>query len=596
MARLSHLSDADLSHSSQLPDMDLRQEPTGHRAIRERKATGAHYTPSTLAGFVAKNLVGAWPEGAKRTDLSILDPASGDGELLLSALTELSHHGFSDFRAYGFDTDPSAVEFTAERLRNAFPLVPISIEDESFIEFVLWNASGDLFSNPERANFDLVIANPPYVRTQVLGAKRAQSLAKQFGLTGRVDLYHAFILGISRVLRPGGLACIIVSNRFMSTKAGEQVRRGILEIFDVLHVWDLGDTRLFEAAVLPAVLLLRRKDERSPTGHPRFTSIYSTNESSPAQEINDAIEALGTGGLVQLKDGSRFYVRHGELHHGEDPGGLWRLTNADVASWLKTVASHTHSRFGDIGKIRVGVKTNADKIFIRSDWEDLEGDMQPELLLPLITHHIARRFKSHPVLPEKKVLYPHEIMRGKRRAVELSQYPKSEKYLLRYKEILEGREYLMKGGRKWYEIWVPQNPDNWALPKLVFRDIAAEPTFWVDLTGSVVNGDCYWLAFEDQDRLDLLWLTLAVGNSSFIVEFYDRMFNNKLYASRRRFMTQYVEQFPLPDPKTPTAKKIISEAQKIYKQLPSASTEIQEANVDQLVWQAFGLPFEEVGR
>ena len=68
----------------------------------------------------------------------------------------------------------------------------------------------------------------------------------------------------------------------------------------------------------------------------------------------------------------------------------------------------------------------------------------------------------------------------------------------------------------------------------------------MDLDGTIVNGDCYWLAATDDKTTVLLWLALAVGNSSFIEAFYDRRFNNKLYAGRRRFITQYVEHFPIP--------------------------------------------------
>ena len=41
----------------------------------------------------------------------------------------------------------------------------------------------------------------------------------------------------------------------------------------------------------------------------------------------------------------------------------------------------------------------------------------------------------------------------------------------------------------------------------------------MDLDGSVVNGDCYWLALNPGQSTDLLWLTLAVANSSFIEAF-----------------------------------------------------------------------------
>jgi hypothetical protein len=60
-------------------------------------------------------------------------------------------------------------------------------------------------------------------------------------------------------LKPNGIVGIIVSNRFMTTKSGAAVREDILKNFDVQHIWDLGDTKIFAAAVLPAVLLLKKR-------------------------------------------------------------------------------------------------------------------------------------------------------------------------------------------------------------------------------------------------------------------------------------------------------------------------------------------------
>ena len=111
--------------------------------------------------------------------------------------------------------------------------------------------------------------------------------------------------------------------------------------------------------------------------------------------------------------------------------------------------------------------------------------------------------------------------------------------------------------------------------------------------GCVVNGDCYWLACREPKETELLWLMLAVGNSKFIESFYDKRFHNKLYAGRRRFMTQYVEKFPLPDPKTKIAQSIIKTAKNIYDLSPSSEAETLEKKLDKLVWQAFGLRVEE---
>jgi len=116
---------------------------------------------------------------------------------------------------------------------------------------------------------------------------------------------------------------------------------------------------------------------------------------------------------------------------------------------------------------------------------------------------------------------------------------------------LKSAVYARVQYRKWYEIWVPQDSGAWETIKLVFRDISEKPTFWIDKSEAVVNGDCYWLISED-GKTDLIWLAAAIANPMFIELFYDYSFCNKLYAGRRSFITQYVEKFPLPDPNEST--------------------------------------------
>jgi hypothetical protein len=377
----------------------------------------------------------------------------------------------------------------------------------------------------------------------------------------------------------------------MTTRAGAEVRLTLYRDFDILHIWDLGDTRLFEAAVLPAVLLVKKKDCKRFTGITRFSSIYSTSSQSSTKVCSDVIAALAISGEVRVENNGFYIVRHGKLDFGNSPDDVWRITTDCTDQWLLTLQAKTYCTFGDIGKIRVGVKTTADKVFIRSDWASLPASEQPELLRPIITHHIARRFKS--LKPIRQILYTHSVTDGKRTVIDLHKYPRAARYLNRHRSILEARKYVIESGRNWFEIWVPQDPGSWPKPKLVFRDITERPTFWIDLDGAIVNGDCYWLTCDNTDNENLLWLALAVGNSTFIEEFYDRQFNNKLYAGRRRFMTRYVERFPLPDPTSNISKKIIRTVKRLYSILPSSEGIYVEQELDRLIWQVFGLPPEE---
>jgi len=586
---------------SSLFESDATSAPVArYSEVHPLKSSGATRTPAHFARFVADHMVrvaqlpGTGP-------IRVLDPAVGDGALLEALIRALPAPVRARVEGFGYDTDPAALQTASRRLKNDFPDVRVELVQKDFLSQILSPAGGSDFLSPEEEQnrFDLVIANPPYVRTQILGARQAREIAKRFGLTGRVDLYYPFLLGISQVLAPHGVTGVITSNRFMTTKSGQAVRRALLSRFRVIHAWDLGDTKLFDTAVLPSVLLARGASEpqRPHAEGILYSSIYETND--PAETHGaDALAALsaGDGVVVAIPDGRRFRVRHGRLENGGDPQGTWRIATTATDGWLETVRAHTWSTFGRIGKVRVGVKSTADKVFVRSDWDALPGG-RPELLRPLMTRHVARRFKAD--VPRdrkhiKEILYPHEVVDGERRPVDLERYPNAAKYLAAHRGTLERRTYVIEAGRRWYELWVPHNPDAWSRPKLVFLDIASKPVFWLDTDGAVVNGECYWLRCEQESEQDLLWLALAVANSTFIEAFYDHRFNNKLYAGRRRFITQYVEQFPLPDPARAETAAIIDLARKLYAAVPAAEADDYAAELDKMVWRVFGLDGEEV--
>lgn len=586
---------------SSLLDFDAVVTPSPrYSEVVRQKSSGSTYTPLDFAAFVADQIVQAavLPKSGK---ISVFDPACGDGALLDALIKRLPPLARKRVEVVGYDTDPDAIQIASQRLHQDFPDLDMRLEQKDFLDHVLnLKGGGDLFSAGEvQEPFQLVIANPPYVRTQIMGMHQSQQLAQCFGLTGRVDLYYPFLLGISQVLAKNGVAGVITSNRFMTTKSGQAVRRAMLSRFHILHVWDMGDTKLFDAAVLPSVILARGTSDlqRPHTDGITYSSIYETEDAAIA-EAADALSALTADNdtVIAIQDGRRFRVRHGTLDNGGDPDGIWRVATQATDNWLATVENNTWDTFRRIGKIRVGVKSTADKVFVRSDWDDLpEG--RPELLRPLITRKCARRFKA--AVPAKaghikEILYPHDSTENGRAAVDLRLYPKASSYLEKHRAVLEARTYLIGAGRKWYELWVPQDPAAWLSPKLVFPDITDKPIFWIDMDGGIVNGECYWLQCENKDEQDLLWLALAVANSTFIEAFYDHRFNNKLYAGRRRFITQYVELFPLPDPICDEAIAIISIAKEIYHKTPSAEADQLAANLDKLIWQAFGLHSEKV--
>ena len=136
-------------------------------------------------------------------------------------------------------------------------------------------------------------------------------------------------------------------------------------------------------------------------------------------------------------------------------------------------------------------------------------------------------------------------------------------------------------------MWVPQNPSLWCKPKIVFPDISEKPKFWIDLEGNIVNGECYWITPDDSKDNELLWLCLAVANSKFIEQFYDYKFNNKLYSGKRRFMKQYVEEFPIPDPELDKSQELINLSKMIYEEIDLERVLQLKDKLDELVFKVF---------
>lgn len=408
----------------------------------------------------------------------------------------------------------------------------------------------------ESYSFHAIITNPPYVRTQQLGSEIAKVLADKYGLVGRVDLTHPFVSIAPRLLKDQGILGLLSSNRFLTTRAGANVRSVLDEQLSVVEIYDLGDTKLFAAAVLPAVTIAKRSSEAG--SECLYLSAYevvtSVDDADDAEDLFTFLEA-GHEGFV-TDGGRRFRIRSGRLEKGTTPSIAWRMVTEHEEDWLQNLLGSSWTTFGDLAKIRVGIKTTADAVFISDRWDEVEPRPESDLLLPLITHESVAPWIME--LGTTRVLYPYDLQAVKRTLRDMSLYPKAMAYLESHSDRLKSRTYVVDGGREWFEIWVPQKPALWARPKIVFPDISEEPRFALDESGAVVNGDCYWISLDDLngDR-DLALLMIAVANSDTATRFYDAVCGNKLYSGRRRWITQYVSQLPVPNPRTAAARSLI---------------------------------------
>ncbi len=388
------------------------------RVTSPEKSRGQTYTPTALARFMAERLVAQFAGSISRppASLRVLDPAVGEGALLAATATVLrARWPDTELVLIGVDVDAEALDTARERC-------------SPYGEMVL--VCGDFLEcyQDDVCRADLIVANPPYVRVQSLSSRQLGRLVKRFGLEGHKDLSHAFMLAILEVWQrvAGAMVVSVVPNSILLTAAAATIRQRLLAHTRQLELWDLGDTRLFDAAVLPLVMLWGKPDESTadPAPDAAYYSIYTTREEaaeplyreSPLVACRTFLDEPRVERAWSQAPGTHkvFELLRGKLIVSE-PDGSWVLRRTRQQVLLDAVAQRCWKRFDEVGRIRVGVKSCADAVFLKEDWSGTQ--VEQKLLRPLMTHQVARAFKAHTIT--RQILYPHEVDEvGKRHLID----------------------------------------------------------------------------------------------------------------------------------------------------------------------------------
>ncbi|MBQ9571969.1 MAG: peptide chain release factor N(5)-glutamine methyltransferase [Acidaminococcaceae bacterium] len=136
--------------------------------------------------------------GLNPKEIAILDIGTGTGAILLSLLKLLP-----DSRGLAVDISPEALAVTKE---NAAIL---GVADRT------WYLQSDVWSRmPAKAQFDILVSNPPYIPTEVIGTlaadvRKEPRQALDGGPDG-LDLYRKITEGMSQHIKPDGLAAFEV--------------------------------------------------------------------------------------------------------------------------------------------------------------------------------------------------------------------------------------------------------------------------------------------------------------------------------------------------------------------------------------------------
>ena len=161
----------------------------------------------------------------------------------------------------------------------------------------------------QRDGFDIVIANPPYVRHEAIKSIKTH-LAKEFGefYCGAADLYTYFYKRGLDLLKPEGHLCFIAPNKFMRAGYGKNIRSLLVTQATPKVVIDFGDLPIFDATTYSSILLIRKcspgiKDETITATFTNVTQLERLEETLDNISFVIPVAALKTErwGLKQPK-------------------------------------------------------------------------------------------------------------------------------------------------------------------------------------------------------------------------------------------------------------------------------------------------------
>jgi type I restriction-modification system DNA methylase subunit len=210
----------------------------------------------------------------------------------------------------------------------------------------------------EKQGFDIVLANPPYVRQELIPQAYKQLLLSLYpdAAEGRSDLYVYFYARALQLLRPSGIHVFICSNSWLDVAYGGKLQKHLLENAHILAIYESALERQFTSAAINTIISFLRKGRPDDAAETRFIRLLDAFEKSVTDPSRQRIVVKTRAELWQEgSDESGRYV-------GNKWGGKY-LRAPDIFFTILEKGKGKLVPLGEIAEVRRGFTTGANEFF-----------------------------------------------------------------------------------------------------------------------------------------------------------------------------------------------------------------------------------------
>ncbi|MBI5031378.1 MAG: Eco57I restriction-modification methylase domain-containing protein [Chloroflexi bacterium] len=462
--------------------------------------------------------------------------------------------------------------------------------------------------------FDCVIGNPPYIRSQSLGAKERSYFTSTYQTaTGTYDIYVLFVERGLTLTNKSAKCGFILPNKFFTTDYGEGLRKllggqGLAE-----RLVDFEDGQVFSGAGTYTTLLFLSKKSSGTTEYARLGKVY--RESGSAGLASALSSDLRFSPLTLTGDGARW-----TLAAGESGELLLRLQ----ATFQPFIELHPH--------IFQGLKTSADKIYLvkvvkekgfLSEIENGLGEhsiIETGILMPVVKGENVRRYDIDLSSNQAIVYMYHVDSKGKATLMEQDElsmkFPKTWDYLKSYKKVLGSRDKGFWNKRHdWYAYARSQNIGAFLNTKILVPYMTTRIRVAPDERGQIffvnISTGGYGLNIDDHTHHQNYFIALL--NSS-LMNYCIQQMTNRFRGGYFAINKQALERLPIRTINFADAADkachdkmvaLVTQMLDLHKRLAATQTvhdrdllqrqiAATDSQIDMLVYELYGLTEEEI--
>lgn len=221
----------------------------------DQKENGIYYTPKSIVDIMNNYILREYVNTGSSGIPKVIDPAVGGGMFLydialkLSEVFDVSVTEIIENNIYGIDILPENILM----VKGILALTSIEVEGEMPNKYNLLTQDS-LVSSEKKLNsefgtnkFDLVVTNPPYVRSKFINEAVKSNLSNYKNTVfGIPDLYIPFFeLGMN-LLSEGGIAAYITPNSYFRSLNGRKLRRYLQDNTTNVSLINFDADQLFE--------------------------------------------------------------------------------------------------------------------------------------------------------------------------------------------------------------------------------------------------------------------------------------------------------------------------------------------------------------